>query len=209
MTPCFPALLLLALAGPPDPAAGLGETPGSRLAMKFEVTFMKFDVADVEAFLDPATAERLGEAIGGREWSGDLRRDLEAAMREDDGPFAVRMTLLRDAGLGRFLGGILGGLEEVREGGWITEAEEDSLRGAWEAAFAPLAERGVKKGDAYWSRVEGSSAHILHLDPGGEVQVEFTGEGEVWARAVRGLYFDPDSPFSEKLLRSRVEPRRE
>ena len=208
MNPWFFSLVLFVLAGAPDPAGGLGETPGSRLAMKFEVTFMKIDVADVEAFLAPATAARLGETIGGREWSGDLRRDLEAAMREDDGPVAVRMTLLRDAGLGRFLGGVLGGLEEVRKGGWISGAEEDSLRGVWEAAFAPLAERGVKKGDAYWSRVEGDSVRILHLDPEGAVQVEFTGEGEVWTRAVRGLYFDPGSPFCEKLLRSRVEPGR-
>jgi hypothetical protein len=130
-------------------------------------------------------------------------------MREDREPVAVRMTLLGDAGLGRFLGGLLGGLEEVRKQGWITEAEEDSLRAVWNGEFAKLEERGVKEGDAYWSRIEGDEVDILHLDPGGTPLVSFVGAGEVWARAVRGLYFDPRSPFSEKLLRSRVEPRKE
>jgi hypothetical protein len=177
--------------------------------MKFEVTFMKFDVAEVDAFLSASTAARLDGVVGEREWSKDLRRDMEAFVREDREPFAVRMTLLNDAGLGRFLGGLLGGLEEVREAGWITEAEEDSLRAAWETAFAPLEERGVKRGDEYWSRVEEGRVRILHLDPAGSPLVEMDRSGDAWTRAVRGLYFDDGSPFCEKLLRSRVEPRRE
>ena len=113
---------------------GLGETSYGNPSFKFEVTFMKIDVADIEARLDPSTAADL-EAIVKEGKSNSSRIEKAASVLLAAENSAYRFTFLRDGGTGRFLEGTRSNLDSASKDGIISKPEFLSIwndyKGSW------------------------------------------------------------------------------
>jgi hypothetical protein len=186
---------------PSDLTKDLGVGESARLSMLFEATIFKVDVATVDALLAP----RAAAAVAGI--ARETRLDQEARSRVttvllDAQPFAVSMSFLRDASWDRFLDGTRKNLEGAAKAGIITEDEFQVLWGQFVADFAAMEERGVKKGDVIYYRVDQNRVRTVYFDGDRNVLVETDREGDARVRATRGAYFGPRSQFSKDLIRS-------
>ena len=93
---------------------GVGEGRHARLRFFFEVTFMKIDIAWIEAYLDPAAASTVERTVATGDYSKGRARALEMALLEGD-PMLLRMELARSGGAGRFIGATRDNLEAAVE----------------------------------------------------------------------------------------------
>lgn len=180
--------------------AGVGEGPHARLRFFFEVTFMKIDIAWVEAYLDSATASVVEQAapLG---YSKGRARALEMALL-DGNPMLLRMELARGGGAGRFLGATRDNLRAAVECGAMSQPVFDALWPAMDEALAPVEKRGMEKGDAIHYRIDGERIRIVYLGPSGEVIVDETYLGAGAARGLVGSFICRESSFGEDLVRS-------
>jgi hypothetical protein len=167
--------------------------------MLFEVTFMKIDVAEIEAFLPDATASEVSAALMG---DAEKPEDSIAHVIVNSNDLAVRMRFRRDAGLDRLLKGMRTNLESAVEDQFIDQAYLDSLWTKVTEDFAPLAERGVRKGDTLTQRVAAGGVHTLFADGEGRPLVEVRRPGPRASASVKGAYFGPSSRFRKKLIKS-------
>ncbi len=179
---------------------GVGETPHSRLRFFFEVTFMKIDIAWVEAYLDPGTAAVV-ERVVSDEYTKGRARALEMALL-DGNPMLLRMELARGGGAGRFIGATRDNLRAAVKCGAMEQATFDDLWPFVETLLAPIDSRGMEKGDSIHYRVDGSSIRVVYLSPTGHVLVDGTYESEDAARGFVGSFMCREAAFSENLIRS-------
>lgn len=192
-----------AIPGAADLTAGVGAAEHGVLSMRFEVTFMKIDVADVEALLTTADAARV-EAVAAGERTGEAEAEVEAILAGAD-PVVVAMRYVRDASFGRFTKGMASGIDAAHEGDQLSDAERRSVHDQFLVGLTPMEERGVKEGDTLVFRVEGNAVTMRVVDATGQRLAEASYEGDVYPRAVRGMYICCKSDFLEKLVRSAFE----
>ncbi len=180
---------------------GLGETSYGNPSFKFEVTFMKIDVADIEARLDPSTAADL-EAIVKEGKSNSSRIEKAASVLLAAENSAYRFTFLRDGGTGRFLEGTRSNLDSARKDGIISNAEFLSIWKDYEGIMVPIKKRGSFKGDQLLYRIDKDSLRVIYIGKDGDVLVDSTQSGDSWARGFKGSFASRDSAFRENLIRS-------
>jgi hypothetical protein len=191
-----------ALAGPEaELAQGLGTGAFAALQMRFEVTFMKIDVADVDVRLSSAAAREIERIAPVRDFSDDVADAIAAVLLETD-TLLVRMKFRRDADFEKFLNGARNNLDAARRGGVISEEEFGEVYSGLASTMSSLDERGVKKGDTVCYRLDGSTLRIVYLDAGGAALVDESHGGSQWARGIKGSYFSKESRFRDKLIRS-------
>jgi len=193
-----------AIPGAADLTAGLGATEHGVLSMRFEVTFMKIDVADIEALLTSADAARIEAAVGDGERTDEAEAEVEAILAGAD-PVVVSMRYVRDSSFGRFTKGMASGVDAAYDGEQLTDAERRSVHDQFLIGLTPMEERGVKEGDTLVFRVDGDAVSLRVVDAAGLRLAEASYEGNVYARAVRGMYICCKSNFLEKLVRSAFE----
>ena len=99
---------------PDELTVGVGDGRGARLAMRFKVTMLKIDVADVDALLAPSDAARLSAVVGPSSSDAALRRRVASVLLQST-PCLIRMRFLRDASWSRFMDGTRGNLEGAVE----------------------------------------------------------------------------------------------
>jgi hypothetical protein len=190
------------LAGPEaELAQGLGAGPFAVLQMRFEVTFMKIDVADVDVRLSPAAAQEIERITPAPGFSDDVGDAIEAVLLETD-TLLVRMKFRRDADFEKFLNGARNNLNAARRGGVISEDEFGEVYSGLARTMSSLDERGVKKGDVVCYRLDGSTLRIVYMDDAGVALVDESHSGSQWARGIKGSYFSTESRFRDKLIRS-------
>ena len=187
----------------PELFEGVGEGSHARLRFFFEVTFMKIDIAWIEAYLDPASAEVV-EQVTALEYSKGRARALEIALLAGD-PMLLRMELARGGGAGRFIGATRDNLQAAVECGSMSQTTFEELWPYFEELLAPVDQRGMEKGDAILYRIDGSRARIVYLGPAGEIIVDGSYEGAEAARGFVGSFLCRETAFSEKLIRSAWE----
>ncbi len=187
----------------PELYEGVGDGPHARLRFFFEVTFMKIDIAWVEAYLDPATASVVERVAGDKSTSGRARA-LEMALL-DGSPMLLRMELARGGGAGRFIGATRDNLEGAVECGSMNRDTFDRVWPRVEELLAPIDARGMEKGDAIHYRVDEDGVRIVYLDPDGKLLVDGTVEGREAARGFVGSFMCRETAFSENLIKSAWE----
>jgi len=180
---------------------GLGETKYGNPGFKFEVTFMKIDVADIEARLTPATAAEL-ESVVLEGKPNRTRVDKAAAILQESEISAYRFIFLRDGGTGRFMDGTRSNLDSARKDRIISEPEYLSIWNVYQEIMRPVSERGSYKGDQLLYRIDKGGVRIIYLGKDGDVLVDSIQSGEEWSRGFKGLFTSRDSAFRKNLIRS-------
>lgn len=200
--PCFQAQSAFADTLP-HLYEGVGEGAHARLRFFFEVTFLKIDIAWIEAYLDPGTASVV-KRVADEDYSKGRARALEMALLDGD-PMLLRMELARGGGAGRFIGATRDNLQAAVKCGSMGQATFDELWPYVEELLSPVDNRGMEEGDAIHYRIDGPSVRIVYLGPGGEIIVDGTYEGAEAARGFVGSFMCRETAFSQKLIRSAWE----
>jgi hypothetical protein len=183
---------------------GVGEGRQAKLRFFFEVTFMKIDIAWIEAYLDPAAASTVERTVATGDYSKGRARALEMALLEGD-PMLLRMELARSGGAGRFIGATRDNLEAAVECGAMGQETFDEMWPVVEELLDPVDERGMQTGDAIHYRIDGPAVRIVYLGPAGEVIVDGTYESVDAARGFVGSFMCRETAFSKDLIRSAWE----
>lgn len=180
---------------------GLGDVEYSRLAFRFEVSFMKIDVADIEARLTPTEAASLGALVRQGKATRSLIDQAATVVLKAD-TVAFRFTFLRDGGLDRFLEGTRKNLERARKAGVISEAEYVSVWEGFRRTMKAVEERGARRGDQLLYRIQKDGVRMIFLGTEGHLLFDTTHTGEGWTRGIKGSFLARDSNYREKLIRS-------
>lgn len=189
-----------------DLAEGLGRGDHSTLRMRFEVTLMKIDVADIEVLLTPSVSSGIGDIAVGEGSKGD-RIDQIAERLLDADTLMVRMTYLRDGDYGRFEKGIKSSLEAALKSESIDQREHDAIWVALSGELAPLADRGVMKGEDLVYHVDSDEFLMAVLTTEGEELLQVSCRGSEWADWIKGAFFGEESRFRKKLIESLLDDR--
>lgn len=185
-------------------ADGVGEGAHARMNMFFEVTFMKIDVAEIDAWLAPETAAQIGEIVAVGKENDDARDRISDALLAAD-TMLLSMEYARDSGHDRLMKGVRRSMEAAMKSALITEEEMARMYDALASELATLADRGVLEGDRLVYRLDGEVLQVVYADPAGEQLVSATYEGPEWAKGVKGAFFGKESRFRTKLVKSLYE----
>jgi len=165
------------------------------------VTFMKIDVADIEARLSPIESSSLDSLVNmGKRTKKRVEQAAELLLGAET--IAFSLTFLQGGGFKRFLEGTRQSFEEARKADIITESEYDTIWRRFEQTITALDERGAKKGDRLLYRVETDRVLLGYIGIDGDLLIETLFEGDHWARGIKGSFLGPDSRFRDKLIRS-------
>jgi hypothetical protein len=184
---------------------GLGGVDHAVLRMRFEVTFMKIDVADIEVLLTPATAEDVGRIVAADGISKDekIGRIAEQVLAADT--LSVRMTYHRDGDFGRFEKGIRSSLDAALESGSLSTEERDAVWASLSGEFGALENRGVMKGEHLSYRVDDDRLIMVASVPDGSELLRIERTGQEFARWIKGGHFGEKSRFRKKLIESLLD----
>jgi hypothetical protein len=184
---------------------GLGRVDHAAMRMRFEVTFMKIDVADIEVLLTPATAEGLSRIVATAGISKDekIGRIAERVLTTDT--LSVRMTYLRNGDFDRFEKGVRSSLDAALESGSISEEERDAVWANLSGEFGPLENRGVLKGEHLLYRVDGDRLLMVASTSDEDRLLRIERTGQEFARWIKGGYFGEESRFRKKLIESLLD----
>lgn len=186
---------------PPVDTAGLSRSAFGVMEMLYEATIFNVDVFTVRLELGVREAERLREAARGRPWNGETE-DALAGLVLDAREALVTVRFHRDVDLDRFLEGMGTNVRNAREAGLLSHEDEARLMADAPREFAPLAARGIRKGDTFWYRIHGDSLHVAFQARDGTPLGEVHGHGAERRIALLATYMAPGSDFRTKLLRS-------
>ncbi|HVV52392.1 MAG TPA: hypothetical protein VHO06_22185 [Polyangia bacterium] len=201
-----PAPALTAGGLPSLDAPELARGPYSSMHMLLQKTVLKINVATVDVRFDRPTQSKLAELATGKPYSYALDAQLaQAAIGAARA--VVQMQFVRDVPLNRWLGVVRDNLELAREAGLIGRDIEEKVSSGIPQWFAPLADRGYKKGDRLVYAVTPDTLRTVVLSASGQLLLDLS-EHEAGARkVVLASYFAPKSDTRELLIRSLWEGR--
>ncbi|HEY6477856.1 MAG TPA: hypothetical protein VI456_14870 [Polyangia bacterium] len=184
----------------------LGQGPFSSMHMLLQKTVLKINVANIDVRFDRATQSRLAELARNKEYTYGL--DAQLAQVAIGAPRAVvQMQFVRDIPFGRWIGVVRDNMELAREAGLIGRDIEQKVSNGIPQWFAPLADRGYKKGDRLLYAVTPDTLRTVVLSESGQLLLDLS-EREAGARkVVLASYFAPKSDTRELLIRSLWERR--
>ncbi|MEZ4650923.1 MAG: hypothetical protein R3E97_19495 [Candidatus Eisenbacteria bacterium] len=183
-------------------APTLGNEPASRLGMKFEVTFMKFDVAQLEARLAPTVSALIEPIVRNEARSDEAEEQIATWILDPSAPILLSMEYLRDADYDRFQKGLRISMEQAAASGAITEEEGRELTARLTEESEPLMESGVTKGSVLAHYISGDTVRTVYLEPDGTIRLDVSRDDAILGRALRASWFGEKSRFREKLIRS-------
>jgi hypothetical protein len=194
-----PALLAGGLPSLDSPE--LGQGPFAAMHMLLQKTVLKINVANIDVRFDKPTQSKLASLVGARPYSYEL--DDQLARVAIAAPHAVvQMQFVRDIPLNRWIGVVRDNLELARDAGLIGRDLEQKVSDGIPQWFAPLADRGYKKGDRLLYAITPDTFRTVVVSEGGQVLLDM-GEHEAGTRrVVLASYFAPKSDTREPLIRS-------
>jgi len=167
--------------------------------MKFEKTWLKIDVANVDVWVDEATGDRLRELAAGQRHSEQVaERIARTALQAED--LEVQVRFLRRASRKEFFDAARHNLARARDAGYISQ---DTFESAWrgvQSDFSALAQRGFKSGDRLFYRARPGSLQTIVMS-GDRVLLDVTSRDAGARRAMIASYFAPGSDFRKGLIK--------
>ncbi len=196
----LPLLLTLALLTPsPDPwDTGLGRSDNACLGFLFEVTFMKIDVAEMEAWLDDDTAAAVAAA---RAEGKDLEDRVAEIMLGADN-LVFRMEIARDGDLSKLRRGMGKNLEKAVQQGLIDAEGQQKVLDGLAALMDPLGDRKAMEGDVILYHITPEAVRMAYFDTEGRVLQEQTFTDPAWPAGIKGVFLTQGSKFRKKWGRS-------
>jgi hypothetical protein len=164
-----------------------------------EKTLFRIDVARLHLRLGEETAAGLEARLAREPRSGGLA-DTVAALAIQTRHATARLLFLRDVGFSRFLDGVRDGVAVARDSGLIDSTFATALFEGFPVWYAPLADRGVREGDAMIYRIRGDTLRTTFLTEGGRVLVDHLDVAPQARLSVMGGFLAPGSDFREPLL---------
>jgi hypothetical protein len=186
-----------------DPELARG--PYASMHMLFTKTILGIKVANVDMRVDRPTQARLADLARNHGYAPELAARLALASFSA-GHAVVQMQFLRDIPFNRWLGVVRDSVAEARKAGLITPAVEQRVSELLPRWFAPIADRGYKKGDRLIYAVRPDGLRSVVVSPDGQTLVDRTEAGPDGRRVVLGSYFASGSEFREPMLRSLFTP---
>ncbi len=185
--------------------AGRGDTAPlandryGHMHMKYEKTFLGVDVANIDVRFDEATRDDLRQIAAGQRYSEQIaERIARAALGASD--VEVQVRFLRNASLGDFLEAARNNLENARKTGYISQAIFETAWAEVQHKFAPLRERGFKKGDRLIYRASPGALRTTVMSRD-RALTDVTTRDEGARRAMIASYFAPGSAFRKDLIK--------
>jgi hypothetical protein len=191
--------LLMSLAVHAEPTRSDPDRYG-HMHMMLEKTWFKVDAAKVDVWFGPETRDLLQQIAAGQRYSDERAEQIaRTVMKSPD--VTVQIEMVRNASLGEFLDAAKGNLEHARDAGYITA---DNFTVAWQSVqkdFAPLAKRGLKKGDrlVYRARDDKLQTTITADD---KVLLDLSSDDPHARTSMLASYFAPKTDFRDKLIKS-------
>lgn len=188
------------------PVEELHSATPARMSMTYEkgFLFIQVDVLD----LDVRFGRESGEVI--RELAS--RRKIDSAIADSIATLAIgsrdaliTITFLRNIDLNRFISEARKTTRRVWEHGIIDKDEYDRVYRNLPSWYGSLEERGIRKGDRMFYRIQDDRLHTVFQGEAGNLFVDQVDEGPGPRRAVLGGYFVDGSDFRDPLIRSLVE----
>jgi hypothetical protein len=173
--------------------------------MKFEVTFMKIDVADLEARLSPRISSLIEPIVREGKRNDAVEDAIVTLLMDPEGPTLLTMTYCRDADYDRFGKGLRTSMRQAAESGAISEAEQGELTTVLLEDSAPLEATGVSQGGLLAHYIDGDIVRTVYMEPDGTMPVDTSRTNATLGRALRASWFGAKSRFREKLLKSLFE----
>jgi hypothetical protein len=201
-----PAQALTAGALPSLDSPELGQGPFSSMHMLLQKTVLKINVANVDVRFDKPTQSKLAGLAGSKPYSYEL--DAQLAEVAIAAPRAVvQMQFVRDIPLNRWIGVVRDNLELAREARLIGRDIEQKVSDGIPQWFAPLADRGYKKGDRVLYALTPDTLRTVVLAESGQLLLDLTEREAGSRKVVLASYFAPKSDTRESLIRSLWERR--
>jgi hypothetical protein len=184
----------------------LGQGPFAAMHMLLQKTVLKINVANIDVRFDKPTQSKLAELARDKPYSYEL--DDQLARIAIAAPHAiVQMQFVRDIPLNRWIGVVRDNLELAREAGLIGRDIEQKVSNGIPQWFAPLADRGYKKGDRLLYAVTPDTLRTVVLSESGQLLLDMNENEAGSRRVVLASYFAPKSDTREPLIRSLWERR--
>lgn len=202
-------LLAPALGASPLPsldAPELGRGPFAAMHMLLQKTILKINIANIDVRFDKPTQNKLAELAHDKQYSYAL--DDQLARIAIAAPHAVvQMQFVRDIPLNRWIGVVRDNMELAREAGLFGRDLEQKVSNGIPQWFAPLADRGYKKGDRLLYAITPDSFRTVVVAENGQVLLDMSEHEAGSRRVVLASYFAPKSDTREPLIRSLWERR--
>jgi hypothetical protein len=166
---------------------------------KFEKTFLRIDVANVDVWVGQATRDQFRALAAGQRYSDQVaERIARTALQADE--MYVQVQFLRHASLREFLDAARKNLAHARDAGYITQG---TFATAWQNVqrdFAPFAKRGFKSGDRLMYRAGPGSLQTIVMS-GDRVLLDVTTRDAGARLSMIASYFAPGSDFRKGLIK--------
>jgi hypothetical protein len=206
VTPALAVLLALtvllpARAAAQSPDSAVGHVPGAHLHTLLQRTILKVDVLNVDVCFDEATAQGfVALAARGRLRGAAADSIAQLALA---GRFAVgRVEFLRDIPLRDFLEGVGEDLNNAGKAGLLADSVERALIRGLPVWYAPLQQRGIRKGDVLLYELRAASVRTTLTSREGRVLLDRSETGRARRNSPLAAWLAPGSSFREGLLRS-------
>ena len=184
-------------------AAPLANDRYGHMHTKYEKTILGVDVANVDVWFDEATRDRIRIERLVQRYSDQVAERIARAALEA-GDVNVQVQLLRRAPFKQFLDAVHDNLEHARDAGYISQSTFATAWANVQRDFAPLADRGFKKGDRLVYRARPGALQTT-VTSGDRVLLDVTTPDENARRSMIASYFAPGSDFRKGLIKDVFE----
>ncbi|MBX7149686.1 hypothetical protein K1X76_11485 [bacterium] len=178
---------------------GIDATPTMHTIL--EKTFLDVDVLKLELLFPKTINDQLYNLVK-NETRGTETNNKIANIASHSEKAAAKITFLRNVSVNQFLNGILANLVLAKNQGYITEAQHQFIAQGLPGWYAFLKERGIKKGDEMFYKMEKDSMRIMYITVEGKTLLDQTDTGADKRLSVLGSYFATGSDFRKGLIES-------
>jgi hypothetical protein len=193
----------LAHASAPVPSlteGGFASGPFSKMHLLLEKTFLNIDIVTVDIRVDAKAQGEFSKIAQGKKIEGDVEEQLaRAALLVDNA--VVQMMFERDVSLNQWLEQVVISLDKAVAAGYINAAGKTQVTTGLPTWFAPIKERGFKKGDKLLYRIRKGSLRTALLQADGQVPIDQTDKDGQAPKILFAGYFAPGADM-RPLLRS-------
>jgi len=185
----------------PIDTSGLGRGPRAEMRTRVEKTIFAVDVLAMRLRVDAATASRLDEAAGTRQWAPELADTLAALVFAARDAWAT-VEFHRGFDRKRMIEGIRRNIRGAVDAGMIDTSSYRAVTDSLPRWLRFLEGRGVQEGDTLHYRIRGDTVRVLYRDAGGRALADERQVSGLRREAILARYLAPGSDFREGLLRS-------
>lgn len=175
----------------------------SRMHMLLEKTIFAVDVLTVDMRFDPETRDRFERLARQQTYSEELASRITAAALDAQHAL-VTLQFERSVPFDRWLQEARRGLSQAAQGNLIPQETSREVRGSLPRWFAPVEERGFRKGDRIVYRIDPDLLRTRLVSEAGTVLIDHTDPGASPGRAVLAGFLAPGTDFREPLVRSLI-----